>query len=194
MAERKLWIENALARLQAEASSRPVPSAIKLPESIHLLAVDETWPVVYEQVSRGENPIASWPDGKLVIRCDLKDHDTIRTFLRRWLELRAGVLLPPVLQQVSQAAGLTCGKVTIRTQRTRWASCSSQNDISVNAHLLFFPPELVRYVFLHELCHTIHRNHSRDFYGLLAEKEPKSETYRRRMREAGKCIPDWARK
>jgi len=63
----------------------------------------------------------------------------------------------------------TYGKVTLRTMKTRWGSCSAQNNISLNTGLLTLTNELIDYVILHELVHTKIKNHSKEFW-LALEK------------------------
>ncbi len=57
--------------------------------------------------------------------------------------------------------------------------------------LLFLPPELVRYVFVHELCHTVHMNHSREFWRFLAVKEPGYMELDKQLRTAWRLVPAW---
>ena len=63
--------------------------------------------------------------------------------------------------------GFTYRKVTIRTMKTRWGSCSAQNNISFNIGLIALTDELRDYVIMHELVHTKIKNHSKDFWGSL---------------------------
>jgi len=63
--------------------------------------------------------------------------------------------------------GFIHGKITIRTMKTRWGSCSSQNNISLNIGLFALSDELRDYVILHELVHTKIKNHSEDFWNTL---------------------------
>ncbi len=84
------------------------------------------------------------------------------------------------------------GRVSIRQQRTRWGSCSRGNSISLNAKLLFLPPELVEYVLLHELCHTRAMDHSARFWAIVAEHDPGFERHRRALKDAGRFVPPWA--
>ncbi|MBI9017861.1 MAG: M48 family metallopeptidase [Phycisphaerae bacterium] len=58
-------------------------------------------------------------------------------------------------------------RVTFRCQKTRWGSCSSDNNISLNINLALLPKRLQDYVILHELCHIRHKNHGRSFWHLL---------------------------
>jgi hypothetical protein len=99
--------------------------------------------------------------------------------------------LIPWLRQTSQEIKLPFNRAAVRGQKTLWASCSSKSNISLNFKLLFLPPHLVRYVFIHELCHTIHLNHSRKFWALVAEKEPNYRQYDAELNKAWVYIPEW---
>jgi len=67
------------------------------------------------------------------------------------------------LNYLAEKHGFTYYKVTIRNQKTRWGSCSSKNNISLNMKLVLLPKELIDYVILHELVHTRIHNHSKKF-------------------------------
>ena len=75
--------------------------------------------------------------------------------------------LPRMLEQVSQRTGLTYRKLTIRKSRSRWGSCTREGNISLSLFLAALPDELVEYVCIHELCHTVHHNHSAEFHRLV---------------------------
>lgn len=77
---------------------------------------------------------------------------------------KAGVILKTRLSQLARLNGLSYNKVSIRNQKTRWGSCSSRNNISLNMNLARLPQELRDYVILHELVHTKYKNHSRKFW------------------------------
>ncbi|TEU02755.1 MAG: M48 family peptidase [Dehalococcoidia bacterium] len=71
------------------------------------------------------------------------------------------------LKHLAEKHGFTYNRVFIRNQRTRWGSCSSRRNISLNMRLVMIPDELMDYVILHELTHTRFKNHSKDFYAEL---------------------------
>ncbi len=79
----------------------------------------------------------------------------------------------------------------MRSQRTRWASCSAQKNVNLNLKLLFLPEDLVRYVLVHELCHTVHFDHSPEFWGLLSSLIPHCREMQRELRDAWKYVPAW---
>ncbi len=75
--------------------------------------------------------------------------------------------LPARCRELSQRTGLRCGNVSVRASRTRWGSCSANDNISLSLFLMRLPDELIDFVILHELCHTVHKNHSSKFHALL---------------------------
>ena len=75
--------------------------------------------------------------------------------------------LPPRVAAIAARTGLKYGKLTIRAARTKWGSCSGRNDISLSLYMMLLPPHLRDYVIIHELCHTVHHNHSPRFHALV---------------------------
>ncbi len=69
-------------------------------------------------------------------------------------------------------AGTTYTRLTIRAQKTRWASCSSTGAMSFNWRLLLAPAQVLDYVVEHEVCHLEVRDHSARFWTLLGERMP----------------------
>ena len=84
-------------------------------------------------------------------------------------ELRrvAKVKLPPILKAASERTGLRYQRLTIRKSHSRWGSCTREGNISLSLYLAALPDELIEFVCIHELCHTIHHNHSAEFHALV---------------------------
>lgn len=76
-------------------------------------------------------------------------------------------LLPPRVAELANLHGFTYNRVSIRDTHTRWGSCAANNNISLSLNLMRLPNHLIDYVILHELCHTVVKNHSDDFWRLL---------------------------
>ncbi len=75
--------------------------------------------------------------------------------------------LPARVERISVVTGLKYNGLTIRASRTRWGSCSGRNTISLSLYLMTLPEHLRDYVIVHELCHTVHHNHSPKFHALV---------------------------
>ncbi len=75
--------------------------------------------------------------------------------------------LPRMLEAASLRTGLRYGRLTIRKSYSRWGSCTREGNISLSLFLAALPDELIDYACVHELCHTIHHNHSAEFHSLV---------------------------
>jgi predicted metal-dependent hydrolase len=80
------------------------------------------------------------------------------------------------LETLAQRHGFSYQRLFVRSQKTRWGSCSMQNNINLNVHLICLPSELMDYVILHELVHTRIKDHSIQFWNCLAQciEDPKA--------------------
>ena len=78
--------------------------------------------------------------------------------------------------------GFSYERVTIRNQKSRWGSCSATNNISLNMKLMALPDELIDYVLLHELLHTIIKNHGPAFWAELEQLVTQAKGKRQRLK------------
>jgi predicted metal-dependent hydrolase len=98
-----------------------------------------------------------------------------------WSEARR--LLVDRLRELAARHGFQFNKATVKNQRTLWGSCSHRNNINLNVNLLRLPEELRDYVILHELVHTLHKNHSRVFWRELDRFVGDAKRLQRRLRQ-----------
>ena len=80
--------------------------------------------------------------------------------------------IPPRVAYYADILGVTYGKITIRTPKTRWGSCTSKGNLNFSALLALMPPEIMDSVILHELCHRKEMNHSKRFYDEILKIMP----------------------
>lgn len=83
------------------------------------------------------------------------------------LRREAKQILPAMVERLACQYGFRYGRVTIRATRSKWGCCTSQNNLSLSLFLMTLPTHLQEFVVLHELCHTVHHNHSAEFHALL---------------------------
>lgn len=188
--KKREWIRRALARF-SEAAIPATKGNEDDPACLDLAAFGERWGILFDgKLSRSDDLVEERQKRRLVLGGAWHDPETPEK-LRRWLILRSGRGLGPWLERLSARHALPFRKFAVRIQETRWGSCSAKGTISLNAKLAFLSPHLVDYVLCHELCHTRHFDHSRQFWALLERVLPESRFFRKLLREAGFCIPPW---
>lgn len=91
---------------------------------------------------------------------------------------QALVIFSEIIEEVYpifKEMGVPYPVIKIRTMKSKWGSCiPAKNQITLNTRLIEQNKRFIEYVIVHEFCHFIHPNHSKDFYGLV-----------------GKLMPDW---
>lgn len=87
------------------------------------------------------------------------------------------------MEHWSIVTGLEPKKVSFRSQKTLWGSCSSQGNISLNWRMVAFSQEIYDYILVHELCHLVHQNHGPHFWKLVGKFVPHYELHRRWLRQ-----------
>lgn len=92
-------------------------------------------------------------------------------------------LLPQRLRDLALKHGFSFRAVRIRHLKTRWGSCSSRHDITLNYYLMQLPWELIDYVLVHELAHTEELNHSPDFWATVERCLPDYKQRRKALRD-----------
>ena len=179
------WARRQLAR---QARLR---EAIRLPRQLELAWDGSVTPVIYaaEPLTTSGDLFAEIAPERIVV----ETHDKLDRIgeLRAWIRRRAQRLLPPELKRLSQRTGLEYRRVSVRSQKTRWGSCSSRGHISLNDQLLFLPRETVDYLMIHELCHTRRLDHSREFWRLVEAHCPDYREHERCLTRSREQVPDW---
>ncbi len=99
----------------------------------------------------------------------------------RALRLQAENLLTARLISLASVNGLNFSSISIKAMRRRWGSCDQKQKIVLNLYLVQLPWELIDYVILHELTHTKHLNHGKDFWDMLESMQPKARENRRQL-------------
>ncbi len=156
------------------------------------------------------------PQGEILVRCPSRlSQREIRSILdhhRGWIEgqLAKAALQPSVLpltpeehQALKETAklqiparvshwagiiGVSFGRISIRSQRTRWGSCSRQGNLNLNCLLLLAPPEVLDYVIVHELCHRKEMNHSPRFWAEVEAVLPDYQVQRKWLKDNGRAL------
>jgi predicted metal-dependent hydrolase len=184
---RQDWVRHHLARRRA----RPEIAENFPPAQISLALLGEHWRL-FQAGGSGRLRLRE-ADGYLELR-GVGTKEQVQALLRRWLVARAQPVLAQQLATLAQQHGFEFHGSQVRSQRSRWGSCSARRRISLNVALLFQPPDVVRYLLCHELAHTRHMNHSQKFWQCVAACEPNYQQLDRTLSKEGwRRVPQWLR-
>lgn len=185
LAGKRQWVEQTLQRLggQVQQSARQLPAQIALP------AIGQSFSIISRTAPAKRVSIRHDRSGALIVSGPVDDQHAVVDALHGWLKRQAKQLLPAMLSELADGFGFSYRAVSIRLQKRRWGSCSSQGRISLNARLLFLEPDLVRHVLLHELVHLEIADHSPRFWQRLAQLDPQCDLHRRQLRHVR--MPRW---
>lgn len=185
VAKHETWARRQLAR-----QSR-LRQSIRLPQHLSLAFDNSSTPVVYQgdPLQFNFELFEEQSTNQIVVRAT--GHQERIRELRSWIRHRARESFPALLTQISSRTGLGFNKMSVRSQKTRWGSCSRRGNISLNDQLLFLPAKTVEYLMIHELCHTRHLNHSKAFWALVESHCPDFRTHEKLLSDSRNLVPDW---
>jgi hypothetical protein len=192
--KKQVWLGAASDRVEEQRKFLEPKPFGNLPDYVALRSVGEDWKIEYHTTSSKNVSTIEKPGNRLIVRGDVEDETACKLALHRWIARKAHAYLVPWIREVSEMNNLPFEKILVKGQRTRWASCSRHKTISINHKLLFLPRHLVRYVFVHELSHTIHMNHSKRFWRLVGVMEPNYKKLDEELRNAWRFVPAWMEK
>ncbi len=166
--------------------------AKRFPAQANFFAVQTVWQIEYQYATRGYyQVIENSPSGNKVL-IFANEAEATELVLNQWLTEMGKLYLIAGLRAISERLRLPVNAITVRCQKTRWGSCSSKKNISLNRNLLFLRPPVVEYLFIHELCHTRVMNHSKAYWSLIEQYLPVYQSLDAELRQAVFQIPVWA--
>jgi predicted metal-dependent hydrolase len=180
--EKHAWIERTLDRMEAARQDFPPPRVEHggdvpyLGERLGLGVVEEHGRTRSRVTRHGGTLRVALGEGSL------------RDALESWYRRRARVEVGARLDAAVARAGTKYTRLSIRGQRTRWASCSSSGAMSFNYCLLLAPAEILDYVVEHEVAHLEVADHSRRFWTLLASRYPECREREAWLRRHGHAL------
>lgn len=130
--------------------------------------------------THGQQIIVTLPNDRSIEDSDVqaKIRETVIAALRR----EAKSYLPRRLKYLAQAYGYNYDAIRFSHASSRWGSCSSSGTISMNIALMKLPFELIDYVLVHELSHTMQMNHSPEFWKLVKAGDPQYIRHRNELK------------
>ncbi|MCK5461638.1 MAG: M48 family metallopeptidase [Bacteroidales bacterium] len=137
----------------------------------------------------GDIPKVSLKDKQILVQLpetsDIRSpeiQDMIRWGILASWRKEAKKYLPVRLNELSRKHQLPYNRVIIKNNKSRWGSCSQKDNINLSLHLMRLPDHLIDYILLHELAHTLHKNHGRQFWKSMEKICPNAKSLDKEMR------------
>jgi len=171
------WLERTRSRLA------------RLPRSaaVWTLGTSVLWRGEWRAIERAPESVPHVAVGEERFRVSRHEGD-LRPTLEAHFRRVARIELPPRTWELAAVSGVEVREVSVRDQRTRWGSCSSSGQISLNWRLVQAPEFVADYIILHELMHMREMNHSERFWALVEGVCPRRQEAERWLKNHGGAL------
>ncbi|MBE5848777.1 MAG: M48 family metallopeptidase [Lachnospiraceae bacterium] len=168
--------------------SRRRTVSVEITKDLSILVRAPKWMPLYE-IDRFVEKNRKWIDNHLTKAANKKAQrekiDPISKEELARLKLEAKYVIPGRVGHYADILGVSYGRITVRSQKTLWGSCSAKGNLSFNCLLMAVPEHIRDYVIVHELCHRLHMDHSPAFWDCVSKIIPDYKACRRWLRNEG---------
>lgn len=171
VAQKSAWIEKKLA-----AYAKKTAEFERVINGECMLYRGELYPIVVSEKHKRvaiENGYVFMP-----IKYDGKLDCAVNAYKRK-----AAAELEKRLSEISKLTGLKYASFKLTNAKTKWGSCDSRCNVMLNWRLLMTEPWIIDYVIVHELAHTVHHDHSKDFWALVGKHYQNYKAAQKRLKE-----------
>ncbi|RKD34172.1 M48 family metallopeptidase [Thermohalobacter berrensis] len=123
--------------------------------------------------------------GKFYIKSNTRQEDILQAAMENWYRKKA---LEKITERVKYYQHYFKEKpldIKVKEQQKRWASCTSKNELLFNWRCVMAPSHVLDYIVVHEMCHMVYKNHSKEFWDLVASIMPDYQTRKEWLRDYG---------
>ncbi len=193
VASQQAWIEQALQRVVNRTNSVNSLAPAEYVDGALIPYQGSQLPLSIKATAAKTLKVQLLSDSQFLVYLPVSfDHsqgsERIRLALQQWMKHQTRQLALQIIDKHSPRCALQPRSLRIKTQKSRWGSCGPYNDINLNWLLLLAPPIIMEYGIIHELCHIRHKNHSRDFWNLVAQHMPYYLQHRRWLKQHGASL------
>ncbi len=187
------WILDALKRVVSRTHTVTGLAPTHYAEGAVIPYQGRHLPLIVKPSSAKSTRLQLLPENQFVVYLPVSMAETessqhIKVALERWMKHQAKQHALQMIAKHASQFSLHPRSLRIKTQKSRWGSCGPKNDINLNWLLMLAPPVVMEYVVIHELCHIQHKNHSRDFWALVAAHMPDYLQHRRWLKQHGASL------
>jgi predicted metal-dependent hydrolase len=169
------WITQKISQMQTRLAQ---VESKKLQAGAEFLWLGKTYLLKFD--SRAAK-VLQFKNDQLISKYQLTSYQPLELFYRQ----SARSYLGQRVKMLAQKHHFNYRQLRVTNAQTRWGSCSQQNNLNFSWRLLMAPFEVVDYVIIHELAHTVEKNHSQSFWQLVEKCHPAFKQDRHWLKENG---------
>lgn len=174
--EKADWIKRSLARKKKLKEQQTIfRENTEFKTRFHNLTIQKHAKNTIKSIVSNRNINIWYPEYASVD--DSRIQNAVRKAVEEAWRIEAKAYLPLRTFELAKKHGFQVKKVSVKKASTRWGSCSPDNNISLNIQLMRLTGELADYVIMHELVHTVEKNHQKTFWNLLEKVYPGAKKY-----------------
>lgn len=111
------------------------------------------------------------------------NEEMLNHIIKKWYKDQCSKTMSERVKEFSIKYNLMYKTITIKEQKTVWGTCNINNDLTFNWKIMFFDLEVIDYLIVHELVHTIHKNHSKNYWDAVERIIPNHKELRNRLKK-----------
>lgn len=162
--EKAKWIKNKLEKIQDQK------------ENNSFIFLGKAYEIQVQWEEARDMP--SWKLTKEALEIQLpkttqqQEQDSLQQQIDSIYMQLAQTMIPSLMETVTEKTNLSANQIRFKKLKSIWGSCNRKKEITFNIYLVKYPIQVICYVILHELCHTVQMNHSNQFWSLVQQYMP----------------------
>ena len=140
------------------------------------------------RISAGRAGLVGISEDKIVLFAKMGEREEVEHILSNWYKNQAKYTISKRVHFYAKQMGESFGRITIKSQKKRWGSCSSARNLNFNWRLIMAPQEVMDYVVVHELCHLRQMNHRDAFWREVEMVLPNYKVHKKWLERNGELL------
>lgn len=132
-----------------------------------------------------KNPEVKLYRGKFIVKAISKKDEDIRNAMEQWYRDKSKEVIGSRVKYYQKFFSKEPIDIRIKEQKKRWGSCTSKNELLFNWRCIMAKSNALDYIVVHEMCHMYHKDHSKEFWELVASVLPDYEVRKEWLRNYG---------
>lgn len=138
--------------------------------------------VVNETIREPETKLSK---GKFFVTVPSKSDDAIKLALENWYKDKAKEKIAERIAYYQPSFDINPKRLVIKDQQKRWGSCTKSHELLFNWKCVMAPSAVLDYIVVHEMCHMVYMNHSKEFWQMVKKVLPDYEARKELLRNYG---------